>query len=224
MDEKREIRILCIEDNEDDFEIIKRSLHKTIGEAVILERAPTAKEGLSKLREGDYHLIILDYNLPDMNGVSMMKAMRSEGLTIPIILLTGQGDEKVAVDAMKQGAADYITKSELTTETLGNAIMHIVAMFEFLRGRIPSLKELGKRRSTVSILACVLHNAIHGIGKTQMVYQANLNSNTIKKYLGFLLTKGFLSVHTMDGKEFFTTTQTGLKLLAQLQEIEENFD
>jgi two-component system, cell cycle sensor histidine kinase and response regulator CckA len=132
MDEQqngKEIRILCVEDTEDDFEIISRTLEKTLKEKYLLEWASTAKKGLTLLETHEFDIMLLDYNLPDMNGIEMMKAMRYEGVTIPIILLTGQGDEMVAVNAMKEGAADYITKSDIVgKDTLANAIVHIVAM------------------------------------------------------------------------------------------------
>lgn len=222
--EKKDITILCVEDTEDDYEIISKTLEKTLKETYVIEWASTAKKGLSLLEEKDFDIMLLDYNLPDMNGIELMKAMRYEGLTVPIILLTGQGDEMVAVNAMKEGAADYITKSDIVgKDTLANAIVHIVAMFDFLQESKSSKKNIGKRRDTISILSSLLHHAINGIGKTQMVYKANLNFNTVKKYLTFLVSNEFLAVRVVDDKELFTTTPQGMKLLRQLKEIEEYF-
>lgn len=228
MDEQqngKEIRILCVEDTEDDFEIISHTLEKTLKEKYLLKWASTAKKGLTLLETHEFDIMLLDYNLPDMNGIEMMKAMRYEGVTIPIILLTGQGDEMVAVNAMKEGAADYITKSDIVgKDTLANAIVHIVAMFDFLLDNKSSKKNIGKRRDTISILSSLLHHSVNGIGKTQLVYKANLNFKTIKKYLSFLLSNDFLSVHIVDDKELFRTSPQGMKLLRQLKEIEEYFD
>jgi len=82
MDEQqngKEIRILCVEDTEDDFEIISRTLEKTLKEKYLLEWASTAKKGLTLLENNEFDIMLLDYNLPDMNGIEMMKAMRYEG-------------------------------------------------------------------------------------------------------------------------------------------------
>jgi signal transduction histidine kinase len=58
--------------------------------------------------------IFLDYKLPDIDGISLLKKLRAEGVSIPIIIMTGQGDEHIAVELMKAGATDYLTKDQLS--------------------------------------------------------------------------------------------------------------
>lgn len=221
-----EIRILCIEDDSNDYEIIKRFLEKKMKE-INLERESVGLRGLTKMRKEKFDILLLDYRLPDINGLEVMEIMKKEGIDVPIIMLTGKGDEKVAVEAMKKGVGDYIVKDDLGTEKLSESITQLIDLTKFIKKWDNVFKEIrgmSKRRSTTTILASVLSESIHGIGKTMLVHKTNLNFKSIKKYLAYLLNNDFLSVHYIKGKENFKTTKKGLLLLRQLREIEEYFE
>ena len=68
--------------------------------------------------------MLLDYLLPDLSGLDFLAELSgTTGLTpIPVVMLTGQGDESVAVQAMKTGALDYLTKPELSSDRLRLAV------------------------------------------------------------------------------------------------------
>jgi signal transduction histidine kinase len=66
--------------------------------------------------------VLLDYSLPGRNGIEVLKRIRLKYPYLPIVLLTGQGSEAIAVESIKQGAQDYITKSNITRDTLSRAI------------------------------------------------------------------------------------------------------
>lgn len=221
-----EIRILCIEDNSNDYEIIKRFLEKKMKE-INLERESVGLRGLTKMRKEKFDILLLDYRLPDINGLEVMEIMKKEGMDVPIIMLTGKGDEKVAVEAMKKGVGDYIVKDDLETEKLSESITQLIDLTKFIKKWDNVFKEIrgmSKRRSTTTILASMLSESIHGIGKTMLVHKTNLNFKSIKKYLAYLLNNDFLSVHYIKGKENFKTTKKGLLLLKHLREIEEYFE
>lgn len=221
-----EIRILCIEDNSNDYEIIKRFLEKKMKE-INLERESVGLRGLTKMRKEKFDILLLDYRLPDINGLEVMEIMKKEGIDVPIIMLTGKGDEKVAVEAMKKGVGDYIVKDDLETEKLSESITQLIDLTKFIKKWDNVFKEIrgmSKRRSTTTILASMLSESIHGIGKTMLVHKTNLNFKSIKKYLAYLLNNDFLSVHYIKGKENFKTTKKGLLLLRQLREMEEYFE
>ncbi len=71
----------------------------------------TGKSFLAARKNSDHDMIALDFNLPDMDGLQLLSLIRAEDADIPIILITGVGSEQTAVEAMKSGATDYITKS-----------------------------------------------------------------------------------------------------------------
>ena len=152
--------------------------------------------------------------------------IKKEGSKIPIIMLTGGGDENIAVEAMKEGVSDYIIKDDLETEKLSESITRIVDLTKFLNQwdtGFTELHGLGKKRDTLTIIANALSESTNGISKTRLVYKTNLNFKSIKKYLVFLLNNDFLSVHNVGGKEIFKTTEKGLLLLKQLRNIKEYF-
>ncbi|OGD56550.1 hypothetical protein A3K78_05120 [Candidatus Bathyarchaeota archaeon RBG_13_52_12] len=104
---------MYIEDNVDDQAILRRYLEKT-GLDFELECQMNGRDGLRSCASGKCDLIFLDYRLPDMTGLQVLEEMRKENVKTPVIFVTGQGNEKTAVEALKRGALDYIVKSEIT--------------------------------------------------------------------------------------------------------------
>ncbi|MGB5713820.1 MAG: ATP-binding protein, partial [Waterburya sp.] len=70
----------------------------------------------------NFDLILLDYHLPDMDGLHLIAEIKALKLNLPIIVLTGQGDEEIAVEMMKAGAADYFSKGKIEPTILARAI------------------------------------------------------------------------------------------------------
>lgn len=107
--------ILTIDDDQVDRMSIQRMLKKS-GYNVIL--ASTAAEGIELFSENDIDCVLLDYFMPGTHGIAVLTAIRKINELTPIIMITGQGDEMIAVDAMKHGAVDYLPKDELTSDML----------------------------------------------------------------------------------------------------------
>ena len=107
---KKKMNIALVEDNR---------FHAMLFQQAIRERYPdfaimvyeTGKSFLAARKETEHDLIALDFNLPDMDGLQLLSLIRAEDADIPIILITGVGSEQTAVEAMKSGATDYISKS-----------------------------------------------------------------------------------------------------------------
>lgn len=102
--------ILLIEDNPDDAKIITRYFEKSVKQFKI-EHASSGREGLEKAMNKYFDVILVDYKLPDINGLEIIKEIKKSKIQVPIIMLTGADDRKNAVEAMKVGASDYIVKS-----------------------------------------------------------------------------------------------------------------
>jgi len=105
------LKILIVEDNPHQAYAVEKALRKHIEEIQILT-AVNGEECIRGLSEEECSAVILDYNLPGMNGVELIERIRSRGWQIPLIMVTGQGDEEIAVRAMKAGANEYIVKSK----------------------------------------------------------------------------------------------------------------
>ncbi len=77
-----------------------------------LEAAPSAKEALNRIAEKSYDAIVLDYEMPEIDGIAFLKMLRSHGDTTPVILFTGAGSERAAIEALNNGADFFIKKDE----------------------------------------------------------------------------------------------------------------
>ncbi len=107
--EKPLMNVLLIEDEGDHATLFARNLERTglYRTAVVA----TGEEALRLLTKGTFDIVLLDYFLPDMNGLDFLSRCKALPVFPPIIMVTGQGDERIAVQAIKGGAADYIIKS-----------------------------------------------------------------------------------------------------------------
>lgn len=119
------LSVLVIDDDVTDRMAIRRSFAKTPLQAKITE-AETAQNAKGVLADDSFDCIFLDFRLPDTDGISFIKQLRLEGNFLPIIVLTGQGDEQIAVELMKAGASDYLAKSHLSPENLHSLIRHAI--------------------------------------------------------------------------------------------------
>jgi diguanylate cyclase (GGDEF)-like protein len=145
-----DIRILIAEDDEDDLLIFQELIlegtdwdyyYRRYAE-VIVDSATNREDIFKKLAETKYNLIFLDYRLGEWNGLDILNDLRKKGYTLPVIMLTGQGDQEVAVQAMKSGATDYLVKSGLTSESLSKAVRHAINLFKEEQQRIQAEESL----------------------------------------------------------------------------------
>jgi two-component system cell cycle sensor histidine kinase/response regulator CckA len=109
MEKNTATTILLVEDDP----LLNKSIQKLLQrEGFTTEGFMSGKNALERMSasSGDV-LLLLDYTLPDMTGKEIIAAMRERGLDIPFVIITGHGDEQLAVEMMKLGALDYIVKS-----------------------------------------------------------------------------------------------------------------
>ena len=115
-------QILFIDDSDDDRELYARALRRTTQVYYSTLEAPDGTRGLELLRHVEPDCILLDYSLPGTNGLDVLRHIRAEWPDVPVVILTGQGNEAVAVEAMKNGAQDYVLKSQLDGDKLHRVI------------------------------------------------------------------------------------------------------
>jgi PAS domain S-box-containing protein len=123
------LHILVIEDDELDRLIIGKALRST-GLCTEIDFAEDSESGFNSAAKKKYSCIFLDYNLPGSSGLLLLKKFREAGIPAPVIIITSQGDERVAVELMKNGAADYIPKGLLTTEGTTQVLRQIFRVQE----------------------------------------------------------------------------------------------
>jgi signal transduction histidine kinase len=121
------LRVLLVDDDDVDRLAVKRLMRQTRFDASVEERSDRAA-ALAALTPGKFDCILLDYNLPGGDGIEILSELRAKGQTLPVIALTGQGDEEVAVALMKAGAVDYLNKNTLTAERLERSLRYALAI------------------------------------------------------------------------------------------------
>jgi signal transduction histidine kinase len=125
----KRISVLIVDDDAIDRMALKRALGDTQFELSITEAAD-ADMALESMDSIDYDCIFLDYNLPGKDGLALTKAVRNRGVKVPVIVLTGQGDEQTAVELMKAGASDYLPKSKLSAEAIARLMRSAIGIYQ----------------------------------------------------------------------------------------------
>ncbi len=105
------MRILLIEDNPGDANLIREMLLENRGSNFEVECLPRLSAALGRLESGGIDLVLLDLNLPDSDGLDSLHRLRAAAPNIPIVVLTGNADEKTATAAVREGAQDYLVGS-----------------------------------------------------------------------------------------------------------------
>jgi len=125
------LRFLIAEDDHDDLFLIKDLIRNgNLGAKVLIDHVVSMHEVLGKVKDDTYDIIFLDLSLGEWNGMEILRSLRERGYKPPIILLTGRGDQSIAVEAMKAGATDYLPKSNLSSEALAGAVRNSIRFYE----------------------------------------------------------------------------------------------
>lgn len=124
MDKK--IEILLIEDNPGDAALIEDMLEEFSSFPYELKNAATLNEGLNLLKENSFDVILADLGLPDSDGIDTFLEIHARNSRIPIIILTGMTDERLGINAVKQGAQDYLVKGQVDGKLLIRSIQYSI--------------------------------------------------------------------------------------------------
>jgi signal transduction histidine kinase len=122
------LRVLIVDDDEVDRLTVSRALGKS-GLSVEWVEATTAAEATELLSHSAFDCVFLDYHLPDQDGLGLIRDLRAAGFKVPLIVLTGQGDEQIAVNSMKAGASDYLSKARLGVDRLISVLKNAVRVY-----------------------------------------------------------------------------------------------
>lgn len=118
------IRVLLIDDDEDDYILIRDWFQEFQVASCELEWASNYQAAREQITSKQHDVYLVDYRLGEANGLELLYEAIENGCTAPIILLTGKGDRKIDIEAMKAGAADYLEKSQLTAPLLERSIRY----------------------------------------------------------------------------------------------------
>lgn len=128
------LRVLIIDDDRADREIYKQCLTGVPGMSSEFAESDSGAEGIEKAKQWGPDCVLLDYHLPDMDGLEVLGQLAPpERPLFPVVMLTAYGGEVLAVQAMKAGATDYLPKQHAKAELLSRAVSNSVARFQMQR-------------------------------------------------------------------------------------------
>ncbi|NMO16080.1 hybrid sensor histidine kinase/response regulator [Pyxidicoccus fallax] len=120
----RALRVLMIDDSPADRLAVRRALERDEERRWELESVTSAEEGLSRIVAAPLDVVLVDYHLPGMTGIGLLRELQARlpGAVPAVVMLTGSGNERVAVDAMKAGAQDYLVKETYSADRLRRSL------------------------------------------------------------------------------------------------------
>jgi DNA-binding NtrC family response regulator len=120
------MRILVIEDNHDDYQILRRYINKSGLEAKGIQRVESISSACKAIEETRFDIILLDMSLPDSSGENTFLKIHDKAKDIPVIILTGLSDEKLINSTLQKGAQDFISKDEMNPDFIKHAIKRAI--------------------------------------------------------------------------------------------------
>ncbi|HIK06050.1 MAG TPA: hybrid sensor histidine kinase/response regulator [Trichormus sp. M33_DOE_039] len=140
----RSVKILLIEDNIAEARLLQEYLQQAESKQFSLVHVKRLGEALNELRQTSYHnnydVILLDLTLPDSQGLSSLSSLIGQSPSVPIVVLTNTNDEDLAIEAVRQGAQDYLVKRQVNVHVLVRALCYAIERKQALE----SLRVLNK--------------------------------------------------------------------------------
>ena len=180
------MRILIIEDEKEIADFLKANLEK---ESFVVDNAIDGEKGSFMARTNDYDLIILDYVLPEKDGLQVCKEIRAKGKAMPILVLSVKTETITKVDILNAGADDYLTKPY---------------SFEELMARIKSLlrrpKKIASEVITIDDLVLDTNKYLAKRGKKEIYLTRKefMLLEYLMRNQGIVLTRGMILSHVWD--------------------------
>ncbi len=153
---KEKIRLLLVDDDEDDYILTRDMLNESKFYQADLKWASSFDEALAQIKANPHDVFLLDYRLGAHDGLELLQAAVAIKPHIPIILLTGQGDHDVDLKAMRAGAADYLTKERIDSSLLERSIRYAMERKKTELEREKLIQELKNALAQVKTLSGLL--------------------------------------------------------------------
>lgn len=180
-------KILLAEDNEDHVFLCR----KILAGKFKVDVARSGREVLEKIKRRRYDLVLLDYILPDVSGLEVLEKIKDEDNSVPVIMVTGQGSEDVAVKALTTGAIDYIVKTKSFHEGLVSCIEKNLEKYE-LQQEVRKTKDYLQRlvdSAPICIITTDLDGRIVSFNKHAEEVYGYKAEEVIGKHAGMLQPK-----------------------------------
>jgi len=126
------LRVLYAEDNRQDVDLTTSFFAQNVPD-ISLEIVRTARECLARLQAHHFDALLLDHRLPDMDGAELLNELANRKLPLPVVMVTGAGDEELVVKLLRLGALDYVPKRGTYLETLPDVLRTTISQHRRLQ-------------------------------------------------------------------------------------------
>ena len=140
--ESERVKVLLVDDDEEDYLATRGLLSECGNGRFDLDWVATYNDALEAISRNEHNVYLIDYYLGERNGLELLRDVLTLGCRAPIILLTGQGDQAVDIEAMKAGAADYLAKSQINASLLERSIRYSIERSRVEEARITLEQQL----------------------------------------------------------------------------------
>jgi signal transduction histidine kinase len=150
------LNLLIVDDRPEDHELYLSFLRHDLSADYSFFHAYNGEEALRIFHQNKIDCILLDNNMPKMSGVEVLQQLSKDNTVIPAIMLTGEGNEALAVTAMKMGSIDYLSKNAVTPTGLQRAIRHAHDRADILRQIEHTRQELQRSNNDLEQFASIV--------------------------------------------------------------------
>ena len=163
--EDERTKILLIEDNPDDAMLIQETFADTGNTSCDWDWVNRLSDGLDRLNTDHFTVVLLDLSLPDSHGLETFTKAHAQAPNVPIILMTGLDDEELALQAVQQGAQDYLVKHQVDGQTLGRSLSYAIERHRLLDEVVSRTKELSSVNSELELEVAERRRAEESLAK-----------------------------------------------------------
>ena len=205
--------ILLVEDNDVDARVITEALTKAGQGVFTLQRAERLGDALEKLRAQAIDLVLLDFMLPDSEGMATFTAVRKAAPNVPVVVLTGTSDEGIAIEAVRQGAQDFLVKGQVQPKTL-----HRAAQYAIERHKVQSAQLKQAQGEKIGKMIGII-GARGGVGTTTVAL--NVATALARKHKDVIAAEILGSYSAFYDHFFYKKSRTALSGLDVLMKLDQ---